>query len=344
MRTEKFNPYEHLTICQNQTGDLIMEPVEQNGMPVLIEDDGGCLKLVQMPKMYLNRFALTEWFWKEYPDGGITDELMPGCEWNGERFVYSDELTVKVTLFSDREKKTVLSTSYGIVKRSAAQDDSKDVLPFAAEFQGKDGPYRLAYYIALKTAMERAGFIYESDYDVLKEHLPFFLESAEAGPVAKWIPLDKKKVLSEKKEKLKTSKEKSVNLSPAEEPAKKETPAIPVAPVASGKAAPKDALAFIAEMNASLGKPEEPDSEPEWLREPSKDDGKSEEDSVDAAREVIYHVIPGGLQNERLALMEGKRLGDLDAKTINFIATRPAMEGQLTTETISAAKVLAGIL
>lgn len=351
MRTEKFNPYEHLTICQTPDGDLIMEPVEQNGMPVLIEDDKGHVRIVQMPKMYLNRFALTDWFWEEFPEGAISDELETGREWNGECFVYTDEIILKVTLLSDREKKTVLSTAYGIVKRSATQENRKDVLPFAAEFQGKDGPYRLAYYIALKTAMERAGFIYENDYETLKKHLPFFFEVAEAGPIAKWVPVDKSQVLSAKKEGVKLSECEPEVTEPVEtcQPAAEMPPKIkePVVPEETPKT--KDALAFIAAMTASPVEEEKQSSLvnaslPEVSEPEAEADILPKEDLIEEAKKVIYHVIPGGVKNERLSLMEGKALGEMDGKMIEFIATRPSLEGQLTVETITAAKVIAGIL
>ena len=249
------------------------------------------------------------------------------------------------------EKKTVLSTAYGIVRRNAAQEERKDVFPFAAEFQGKDGPYRLAYYIALKTAMERAGFIYEGDYETLKNCLPFFYEVAEAGPLAKWIPIDKSQILSAKKEGVLLSEcemepETEENICPAEAEAaasakekpeeKKEAPM------------PKDALAFIAAMNASTAEETEPKSSTKETvpaeSEPAAEVDIPKEDLVNEAKKVIYHVIPGGVKNERLLLMEGKALGEMDDKMIDFIATRASLEGQLTVETITAAKVIAGIL
>lgn len=173
-----FNPYLYAKFREYRfSGDTQEMPLMKNGKPVTQKDSKGMERQVMGPMIFIPRVYLTEWFWSAFPEGSILDDMVSASP---------DETIVKVTLAADRNNGSLLTSSYGVAKKNTA----------ALQYGGSENMepesdmYRLAYYIALQSAMEKAGFLLDYDPDAMIKYVPGFKEACHAGELITDIDSD----------------------------------------------------------------------------------------------------------------------------------------------------------
>ncbi len=305
------------------TGDYQEMPLSKKGKLVTQVDRNGDNRIVMGPVIYLPRVTLTEWFWSAYPNGSILDELVRRDE---------NQTIVKVTIYSDRNAGAPIASSYGIVTKGKQDPDEIE----------KD-PYNLAYYIALETAMQKAGFLVSFDADELTEKVPGFSQKCHAGELYSYGEDSK---VSAESLSLKFSEPSNETLEKEERIRKLEAIAEPRASeviegIAKEVKVPEEKIAELIEKERKNFTHDPIEDALPFVPEDTEDtfriyDGKKELVLNADSGETIVSI--NGKAPAKLRAFDGKRVKDLPESFLTYAANKENWNGLIDPESLSAIK------
>ena len=308
-----FNPYEHLSVMHDAAGNPIFENLEDNGIPVSKMGSDGKYHSVMVPKRYLSSSAYRLWFKSEYPFGTVeVEDLTQPAVFNGQIFVDSLEFKVKVSLWADQERKRLISSSYGIIRKDCKMSQAEQSFnPEGAENRFYNS-FELAQSIALRNAMSNAGYIIDMNSSALKEADAQFVDAALLGEVLDIEPPTEEP----KKEKKTAEASKKVKAETKEVSAAKET------------SSDDDVLMYLDAM----------ETEEKAIDEKAEEQIKWDElEAKTNPSEIVFTVLEGApAQYSRAA---GKKLGELDMNTLRYFASKD-LSGRVSEETIRGINAL----
>lgn len=171
---QNFNPYKEAKFKQSYTGDNQEFILTKDGVPMAVTDSDGVARLLMGPAIFLKRKTLIEWFKSVYPDGSIDEELVT---------YESSKVILKVSLYKNFQRSDYLASAHGIaLEKNHFYDVFRDLSTEGTE--NSADLYNLAFYLGLKMAMERAGFLLNYDPEFLMENVPGYKEACHTGQKA----------------------------------------------------------------------------------------------------------------------------------------------------------------
>lgn len=171
---QNFNPYKEAKFKQSYTGDNQEFVLMKDGVPMAVTDSDGVARLLMGPAIFLKRRTLIDWFKSVYPDGSIDEELIS---------YESSKVILKVSLYKNFQRTEFLASSHGIaLEKNHFYDIFRDLCTEGTE--NSADLYNLAFYLGLKMAMERAGFLLNYDPEFLMDNVPGYREACHTGQKA----------------------------------------------------------------------------------------------------------------------------------------------------------------
>ena len=186
---KSFNPYEHLRARKDALGNPLFEILEKNGLPVLKLGEDKNYHKVLVVKRYLPCDAYRTWFYTEYPNGSmVVKDTTPCPVFEDGKWTEYPTITVQVSLYADREQRTLISTGFGSYARSKSYNPGEEYAYVEKEESANN--FLLAQAQAIKGACSNAGLIFEANDDILNGDENQFLDLSKLSDEASFeIPI-----------------------------------------------------------------------------------------------------------------------------------------------------------